>query len=173
MFYREHWDPARIVAQMLALQSGFYLFFGAAALVVSTVLLEPIGLEMLLVPRHMQLHSRSGWCPIIALLLATPACAVLVYTVVARAKQVLDFTCSYYLVHVFCCWFYSEFPSTFDWWLVNVLTCLATVLSAEYMCLQREMKDIVIKNDAVDLVAGTPSKPSDSTRTFWQWNTVF
>eukprot|EP00457_Paulinella_chromatophora_P018825 gb/GEZN01020262.1/.p2 GENE.gb/GEZN01020262.1/~~gb/GEZN01020262.1/.p2 ORF type:complete len:174 (+),score=15.85 gb/GEZN01020262.1/:75-596(+) len=169
MFYQQPWDPLLIVSQIIALQCGFYLITGAAALVTTTVLLEPLGLEMLLTPANINLHTRSGWCPVIALVLAAPACSLLLYKIVNRAKEVLDFTCTCYLIHICCCWIYSELPTSLDWWLVNAVTCVGTVLLAEYMCIQREMRDIILGETPEELAAGTPSKP----RGRWFWGSVF
>lgn len=65
------------------------------------------------------------------------------WVIVSRAKPCLDFSATIYLIHLVLCWIYNQqFPSTFSWWILQVICMSIMCVTAEFMCAQWESKPI-------------------------------
>lgn len=62
--------------------------------------------------------------------------------IVEKSKKCLDFSFTLFMVHLFLVCVYDGFPSTWDWWIVHILSMITMVLLGEYICAKKEMEDI-------------------------------
>jgi len=53
--------------------------------------------------------------------------------IVEKSKKCLDFTVTYFILHLILSTMYNGFPTTFDWWIVHVLSLLVMVVLGEYV----------------------------------------
>uniref|UniRef100_A0A061SGP8 Coatomer subunit beta-1 n=1 Tax=Tetraselmis sp. GSL018 TaxID=582737 RepID=A0A061SGP8_9CHLO len=144
MFYGANvWDPLLIISQIVALQCLCYLGLGLVQwLVVSPYHHAPISLRFLFDWRFVSLRTFTGGLNVVAFLLNACLLALLIVPVVGRAKKCLDFASTVYIWHtVFTAAAYG-WPGSLSWWAV-MGTCFAiTALMSEWLCLQRELRDI-------------------------------
>ncbi|VDM27093.1 unnamed protein product [Toxocara canis] len=129
------WDPSLIIGQMLCLQSIFY-----SSKCVLLTLARLRGYQ----PSVVQLFSpQVSFAVALTQLLSAGVCAVALYYVVQRAKQCLDFTCTYHLWHLVLVIFYSgSFPLQISWWLLQVISIIWCTVLGEYLCLRAESREI-------------------------------
>ncbi|PRD31860.1 UNVERIFIED_CONTAM: Sys1 [Trichonephila clavipes] len=112
------WDPFLIVSQIITIQA---IFYGLLGLWVSKF----FTIENVLVFKNFNCSSSVLWY------------------FVQRTKLCLDFTVTAHLIHLCLCWWYSSaFPSTFSWWLLNIICVTVTCVCAEFLCMRTEMKAI-------------------------------
>ena len=70
--------------------------------------------------------------------------AIFIAKIVERAKKCLDFTITLFFFHFLGCLVYRGFPSRSEWWTIQFLSVIVTVLLAEYLCARLELADIPI-----------------------------
>ena len=71
--------------------------------------------------------------------------SLLMWFVVGRTKQCLDFTATIHGYHFFACWFkYGFMPVTFWWWVTNIGCVILTTVMSEFLCMRSEMKAIPV-----------------------------
>lgn len=63
---------------------------------------------------------------------------------VQRAKKCLDFAITIYLLHFVFCTVFVSFPYSWSWWLFWLMGVAITTLLGEYLCMRRELQDIVL-----------------------------
>jgi hypothetical protein len=62
--------------------------------------------------------------------------------IVEKSKKCLDFSFTLFVVHFLIVCIYNGIPSTWDWWIVHILSMVSMVFLGEYLCAKREMEDI-------------------------------
>ena len=62
--------------------------------------------------------------------------------IVEKSKMCLDFSVTYFLIHLVISSFYYRVPVTADWWIVHITATIVMVLVGEYLCSLRELSDI-------------------------------
>lgn len=161
-------DPLMIVAQIIALQCAWYLALGLFLLMLRGGSAGGLTLFAFFDPHAVgggkARASGLAWRTAFAFLLASASGAGLLTIIVERAKKCLDFATTLYLVHLVLVLCYAGWPMRFEWWLLQ-LACLATTaIGAEYLCLQREMRDIPLggNRDGERRTAGNTGKTSPS-----------
>jgi len=69
--------------------------------------------------------------------------ALVLWHFVQRAKPCLDFSVTTHLIHLVLSWLYNgHFPTTFSWWILNVICASIMCVGGEFLCLKTEMKAI-------------------------------
>ncbi len=72
-----------------------------------------------------------------------PSSSLLLALIVEKSKKCLDFSVTLFVIHVVLCSIYSRgFPSSWDWWIINVMGMITMVVLGEYFCSKRELSDI-------------------------------
>jgi hypothetical protein len=136
----------KTLGQICLLQLAFYLSITATLCLLLSMLGFPV--EDLLG----QLFSYQVWKSTTAQGFLVP-CAYLfnsiwmagwLLCIVKRAKKCLDFAVTMYLLHfVFCTVFYG-FPYSWSWWLFLLLQVSITTLLGEWLCMRRELQEILL-----------------------------
>lgn len=91
--------------------------------------------------------------------------------VVQRARKCLDFTVTFYVLHLLACvWYNGHFPTMWEWWVVTILSATVMTTLGEQLCMQIEMRDIQVKDLFDGFLVPPPSPhdtilPSSSSRT--------
>jgi len=78
--------------------------------------------------------------------------ALVLMQVVGRAKKCLDFTATAYILHFLVVLAYDGFPTIWEWWVINVISLIATVVVGEILCMRRELREIPSKETGIELV---------------------
>jgi len=112
-FYLGVWCPKLIIAQMIALQSAFYLVFGAVVIFWSVLFQQTIALDQLFLFSMVDFNTAEGRLTITAFLMTSLVCAFVLVGIVERSKKCLDFVFTWHFVHWLACWYYGGSPSTY------------------------------------------------------------
>lgn len=130
------------MAQMVVLQCSFYLIVGLSIALCSVLFGTDLTLSDLLDAHHLDALTPGSWPSIVAFLIVAPALGYLLSAVVGRAKKCLDFCFTVYFWHFVICCCYGSFPWNWEWWAVNILALIVSVLLGEFLCWKKEMQDI-------------------------------
>ncbi|KAJ2890642.1 hypothetical protein GGI21_006104 [Coemansia aciculifera] len=90
----------------------------------------------------------------------------LVY-MVERSRLCIDFSLTFFTIHLLCCWWYqglSSPPLTLFWWMVVVGSGSAMAFGGRAACMRREMLPIAIRNFMPSHPRETPPPPPLSSR---------
>lgn len=131
---RDTFDPAFIVAQIVALQALLYMSLGAWLLMLSKMTGSPpggLGLEHFFSSTQFGFGVSGGWLCLVAFTLNAGCGGCFLCLLVERAKKCLDFAATAHLLHLAACAMYGGFPGTWEWWTVNVLSLVVMVLCGE------------------------------------------
>jgi len=135
------WDPTLIIAQIIAVQSLFYLSYGFLLTCASSLLGANASLTNVF--NYDVVNVSKGFLSISCYIVNSLAGAGTLWIIVRRTKQCLDFTVTCYGFHLLFCWLYNGyFPSLISWWLVTLAGISIMCVSAEFLCLKTELEDI-------------------------------
>eukprot|EP00960_Hanusia_phi_P048916 759250-Hanusia_phi.AAC.6 len=145
-FYgREHFDAQLIISQMCVMQALHYLALGASFFLMDSLMGVPISLDQFFTSNVFEnMSTRLAWATVFSVFLCALCDVGFLYVVVERAKKCLDFGTTLYGFHILICFFYDGLPTHWVWWFCNILATILTVLTGEYVCARREMRDITI-----------------------------
>ena len=133
-------DPRLIVLQIVCVQCSYYLVYGLVLLAAHLLFGTEVSLAHFFTDTY--INYSSGWPDVFASVISAVAAAVFMAVIVERAKKCLDFTLTLFLFHFLGCLIYRGFPTSSEWWTVNLFCLVVTVLLAEYLCVRKEMEDI-------------------------------
>lgn len=102
---------------------------------------------------------------VVANLVNAFAASVYLMLLVERAKKCLDFAATIYSLHLLASFLYSGVSHTVAWWAVNVTGLIITAILGEWLCLQREMRDIEVgsrgrRRQSAEMVSLNPGRRS-------------
>ncbi|XP_047316951.1 protein SYS1 homolog [Impatiens glandulifera] len=138
------WDPWLIVAQIVCLQSLYYVTLGGFTSILVGTRVSRMSLVYFFDYATVTTSTVTGWCVIASFVFSSILGAVYMLYLVERAKKCLDFSATIYIIHLFICIVYGGWPSSITWWVVNGSGIAAMALLGEYLCIRREMRDIPI-----------------------------
>ncbi|KAK0042898.1 protein SYS1 [Biomphalaria pfeifferi] len=147
------WDPILIIAQIIAMICFWYFSLGIWIFVLDVIGKFDLSIEQIFTQSDLGLYEDSGRTNIIGFALNSLTVSFIMWCVVGRTKQCLDFTATIHLFHFFACWIYFGYvPVTFWWWVTNIVCVALTTVTAEFLCMRSEMKAIPVGMGAkVDL----------------------
>ncbi|TMW56108.1 hypothetical protein Poli38472_008756 [Pythium oligandrum] len=147
------WDPKLIMLQMICMQTSHYIARGLFLLICHGV---DVSMDQFFAYHTQTIATVDGIKNCFAVLAAGFVSAVCMCFFVERAKKCLDFGVTLYFVDFLIQCFYSEFPKTWEWWILHVLTMVLTIVLGEYLCSRRELEEIPM----IDLfTTKRPSRP--------------
>jgi len=145
------WDPWLILAQIVCIQSLYYVSLGVFLWAFVGTQVPAFTLKYFFDYSIVTASSVVGWSTIAALLANALCGAGYVFVLVERAKKCLDFTVTLYIIHLILCTLYNGFPISFLWWFIYLLCVVVTALLGEWLCMRREMKDIPMRSTRLDV----------------------
>ncbi|KAG4304791.1 hypothetical protein PORY_001844 [Pneumocystis oryctolagi] len=143
MGFRNTFDPILIVSQIVAVQSLFYLSEMTLVLFLLIILEKQISLDYIFDFRKVSLDDTES-CIIGFIWDINSVFGIFIlFFIIRRTKQILDFTLTMHSIHLIIVFFYSgHFPFNTYWWIVQVISCVFMCLGGEWMCMQRELRPI-------------------------------
>ncbi|OWF48061.1 protein SYS1 homolog [Mizuhopecten yessoensis] len=137
------WDPVLIIAQIVAMQSQFYLLLGIWSYIMNMIGKFDSSLDQVFTQTDIDVLEDSGRLNVIAFLLNSLTSALALWFIVQRTKLCLDFSVTAHLLHFLGCLIYnSHIPSTLPWWIINVISIALMTVTGEFLCMRTEMKAI-------------------------------
>ncbi|XP_044727204.1 protein SYS1 homolog [Chrysoperla carnea] len=142
-FRNTQWDPALIISQIIAVQCIVYLSLGIIMAVLDLLTGDSNSLEHLFEYHEIHIRDVGGRMVIIAFILNSLIGSLVLWFIVQRTKQCLDFSCTWHLLHLLICWSYNgSFPSSLSWWLLNIACVTLMCVCGEFLCLRTELREI-------------------------------
>ncbi|KAH7642408.1 sys1 golgi trafficking protein [Dermatophagoides farinae] len=142
-FSYSRWDPILISTQIVAIQTTFYLSLGFILFFIANLFGYYPTLDQIFNSQIVSFKTSLGLVITISFILNSFFGALILHFIVRRAKKCLDFTLTLFIIHLIMVRFYNgQIPSSFSWWLLNIICITIMCISGEYVCLQSELKAI-------------------------------
>ncbi|KAI9490201.1 integral membrane protein S linking to the trans Golgi network-domain-containing protein, partial [Zychaea mexicana] len=137
------WDPILIIAQIVSLQSLYYIFISLLLLIALALTGGELSLDAILDDSEIRTDTVFGWTlALVWLVNAAINISVLVF-LVQRAKLVLDFVLTLHFIHTVFVWIHTgHFPTCGPWWVLQIMNAILMTLGGEWACMRREMEPI-------------------------------
>ncbi|KAI7884871.1 hypothetical protein K492DRAFT_234444 [Lichtheimia hyalospora FSU 10163] len=167
-FRAKGWDPLLIIAQIVSLQSVYYITISILLLLALALTGDELSLDAILNDNEIRTDTVFGWTlALVWIVNAAISIPVLVF-LIQRAKLVLDFVATLHGIHMVLIWSHTgHFPTCGAWWVLQVVSIIAMTLGGEWACMQREMEPILVtggnKNKATRNRDSDNNHPSSST----------
>jgi hypothetical protein len=148
MFYGANvWDPLMIISQIVALQCLCYLSLGLLQwMVIAPHHSGHVSILFIFDWHYLNLYSLNGWLTVATSIGNSFVCAGFLVPIVGRAKKCVDFASTLNIWHAIFTISSSGWPKSMVWWSVLGTNMAITSLLGEWLCLQREMRDIPLNN---------------------------
>ena len=144
-------DPVFISAQIVAMQSFFYLTMGTLWGLNHILFSSPVSLDRFFTSQYIDFTSISGWIETLSTLLCAVAGAYLLSFIVERSKKCVDFTFTLYFLHTVITMLYQDdFPLEWEWWMTNVVASVLMATLGEFLCARNELQDIPLYSPSTD-----------------------
>jgi len=134
--------PKMITAQILSLQCFMYLAQSILIQLNYLVFATPTSVDRIFTSKYLHIWKREGVADCFMMLFAALFGAVGLVLIVEKSKKCLDFTTTYFILHLLLSTIYGGFPATLDWWIVHILSLLVMVVLGEYLCSLKELEMI-------------------------------
>ncbi|XP_008550973.1 protein SYS1 homolog [Microplitis demolitor] len=142
-FRKTTWDPILIISQIIAVQTVMYFFLGVWIWILTTLLGETKSLDYAFQYKEIHVRDHGGRLVIAVFIINSLIGSMALWWLVQRTKQCLDFACTAHLIHLIICWIYnSNFPTTFSWWCLNIVSTTIMCVCGEFLCMKTEFKAI-------------------------------
>eukprot|EP01027_Heterolobosea_sp_BB2_P005329 GEZU01008168.1.p1 GENE.GEZU01008168.1~~GEZU01008168.1.p1 ORF type:complete len:194 (-),score=18.22 GEZU01008168.1:73-573(-) len=146
----QYFDARLIISQIVIMQCSHYITWGVLLFFLDLIFGFSMSLDQFFSYKTTSVYSVEGWIVITSSLANAILGAGILYVVIQRAKKCLDFSATVYVLHFFVCTFYKGFPIRWEWWLTNIISAAIMALLGEYICMRRELREIPIKNSALN-----------------------
>ena len=135
-----------ILAQIVALQSLFYIFLGLLLAALDRLFDVPLTFSQLFSAHAVRLTHASAWLVIVATLLNAGVVSVILMLIVERAKKILDFAFTAHTIHLVLCVCFYGFPSNWEWWVLSGVSLTLEAVVGEYLCMRQELREIRVSD---------------------------
>ena len=143
-FKRNAWDPFLLVSQIVAVQAIFYSGLGFWLVIIRSLVHRHISLKFIFNASVHSFTSTAGKLQLVSFLINSLTSSISLWCIVQRAKLCLDFAFTEHFIHFVLCWVTFGFPSSWVWWLMNVVGVLFVSIVSEYLCMRFETKAIPV-----------------------------
>ncbi|KAI9173331.1 hypothetical protein H9P43_007462 [Blastocladiella emersonii ATCC 22665] len=144
-FRTSTFDPALNVAQLVCMQSLFYISVAVLVLFGAFARGQAVTLDLILAYDELGAARPTGWVVVVAYLLNAGAMSFALVPIVSRARLVLDFACTLHGLHLIVSFLYNgwRLPSAL-WWATNITAAAITAIGGEKLCMRRELEPISV-----------------------------
>ncbi|XP_050673147.1 protein SYS1 homolog [Leptidea sinapis] len=146
-FRYTQWDPCLIISQIIAMQFIMYLTLCILIAIMQDLTGSTRTLDHIFQYHEIHVKDNEGRAVILAFVINAVIGAYLLWLLVGRTKLCLDFSCTFYGIHLVSCWMYNAAPpTTFSWWVLNIACTAITCVAGEFLCLRTELQAIPLSN---------------------------
>ncbi|KAF5274996.1 hypothetical protein FQA39_LY06933 [Lamprigera yunnana] len=142
-FRYTQWDPWLLIGQIISVQCIMYATLGLIMALLGHLFGDNRSLDHIFEYNEIHVRDFGGRMVISSFVINSLIGAVVLWFIVERTKQCLDFSCTWHFIHLIICWFYNgHFPTTFSWWALNVACVTLMCVCGEFLCLKSELQAI-------------------------------
>ena len=144
MSFRHYkFDPLLISAQIVLIQSTFYLSLSLLSLVLQLILNQPL-ITRVLNFEEFTTSTLNGWLIITTYYLNSIITAFLCSRIVEKSKTCLDFIATLYLYHFVLEICLFGWPNSLLWYVVIITNFMITLVIGREWTMKRELEPIMI-----------------------------
>ncbi|KAJ1909349.1 hypothetical protein IWQ60_011221 [Tieghemiomyces parasiticus] len=137
------WDPIMIIAQIAAVHSISYVTVALLVTAAQILLGVDSSLDHILHYQSLRGDTVFGWTLAVIWLVQAGVGVLLLGYIVERVRLCIDFTLTFYFIHLVMVSIYSHrLPGYFFWWLNLALDAAVMSMGGEWFCMKREMRPI-------------------------------
>uniref|UniRef100_A0A0G4FYN6 Protein SYS1 homolog n=1 Tax=Chromera velia CCMP2878 TaxID=1169474 RepID=A0A0G4FYN6_9ALVE len=161
-FYGEDsFDPKLIITQIVFIQASFTSIFGLAALLANILLGSEFVIWHYFRYQAYTFFSSEEWPTSIAFLLASLLTGVVVAFAVERSRKCADFVATFLILHSLVCFMNSGgVPGFNSYWILLLVAFIIATVTAEWLCVRKELEDIAIPQREGNAVAPSRTQPT-------------
>ncbi|KAJ1730220.1 Integral membrane protein of the Golgi, partial [Coemansia biformis] len=146
-FRRTAWDPILIVAQIVTLQCFGYSTFSVLMAFASVLTELRLGPQLLFDGRLVRGDTVEGWVVGVGLLSMGAANILPLVYMVERSRLCVDFSLTFFAVHLILVWWHQGTPPlTLLWWAAVGASGALMAVGGRAACLRRELLPIAIRS---------------------------
>jgi len=143
------WDPWMIISQILTLQCVFYVSLGLWLSIFDLASGNDKSLDQVFKYQELQFSTFNGKIVVASFVFTALNCALGLWYIVQRTKLCLDFSVTIYFLHLVACIYYNGgIPTTFSWWLINLVSTMVLCVTGEFLCMRTELQSIPVNMQA-------------------------
>ncbi|KAJ8659921.1 hypothetical protein O0I10_004514 [Lichtheimia ornata] len=144
-FRAKGWDPLLIIAQIVSLQSVYYITISILLLLALALTGDELSLDAILNDNEIRTDTVFGWTLALVWVVNAAISIPVIVFLIQRAKLVLDFVATLHGIHMVLIWSHTgHFPTCGAWWVLQVVSIIGMTLGGEWACMQREMEPILV-----------------------------
>ncbi|KAI8818135.1 integral membrane protein S linking to the trans Golgi network-domain-containing protein [Fimicolochytrium jonesii] len=165
-FRTNTFDPILIAAQIVALQTSYYLSASLVIFFIDLLTGSPVSLAQIISWTELRTDTVVGWSLFLAFVINAGIGCYSQLFLVQRAKLCLDFSTTLHFLHLVITSLYTgSLPRSFLWWLTVICTLLIMAMGGEHLCMQKEMEPIAIAGTLKRAGSTYPGGPGPSGNT--------
>ncbi|KAJ1956953.1 hypothetical protein EC988_001075, partial [Linderina pennispora] len=146
-FRKTAWDPILILSQIATLQCFGYSTYSFCMVISSFLTDIALSPALLFDSTLVRGDTVQGWVIGLALVGIGLANILPLVYMVERSRLCIDFSLTFYTIHLALAWWYQgELPKTLLWWAAVGLSGCIMAFVGRAACLRRELLPIAIRN---------------------------
>ena len=145
LYGQDSFSPRLIISQIVCIQCIHYIAQGLVFGLFHLLFRSRLHLDLFFAWEAATILDAPGWMVICNSLIVALFGAVSLLVVVERAKKCFDFAFTVYFLHWIATMFYSGFPSSWAWWVVNTGCMIIMAVAGEQLCMRTELADISLE----------------------------
>lgn len=139
--FKDTLSPSRIFAQIVLLQCTYYIIATLLFSFTASLFGYEFSFSWVFSWHLVDLTNSLGLVLFALWLLDTLLCVLFMTLIVGRSKLAWDFALTIHMINVGVVWLYSkEFPKSFWWWVLQVLSSVILVMLGTYTTRWRELR---------------------------------
>ncbi|KAI8146647.1 integral membrane protein S linking to the trans Golgi network-domain-containing protein [Fennellomyces sp. T-0311] len=139
------WDPILIIAQIISVQTLYYIFISLLLLIALALTGTELSLDAILDDSEIRTDTVFGWTLALVWVVNGAINIPVLVFLVQRAKLVLDFVLTLHFFHIIFVWIHTgHFPTCGAWWVLQVVNAIFMTLAGEWACMRHEMEPIMV-----------------------------
>lgn len=141
-------SPSKLFQQILLMQGVFY-FIGTILISFTYIMSgQPFTFWLVFSWEPIRFDTTMGWTLAMLWLLDTFFSVLALTVIVGRSKLALDFTLTLHFIHLCVAWIVTRrFPTSWLWWLVQVISILLMVSLGTWTSQWRELRVTFFDNE--------------------------
>lgn len=139
--FKDTLSPSRIFAQIVLLQCTYYIIATLIFSFMASLFGYSFTFAWVFSWKLVDISNSLGLVLFFLWLLDTLLCVLFMTFIVGRSKLAWDFALTIHMINLFVVWLYSkEFPKSFWWWVLQVVSSLILVSLGTYTTRWRELR---------------------------------
>lgn len=143
---RIRFDSVNVILQIFSFQLVFYSAFLLLVLIFDILMFVPFSSQQIVNFYCSSFTSIIGLISILTRSLSSILTGVAFSILEGRSRKAFDFMLTVQVIHFIVCLIFSGLPLSFNWWITTIISCSASIFTAEQISIKFELREINIEN---------------------------